>query len=157
MDTSEPLLDWHMAVFTDKCSPFKLSTLWLAGDTLPWVQKQVEALAKQDHFQCWLAVTPDAVCITLHAWSKNHNFHCQQPVPQMDRSQSMNADCKILDHYISVCAVFLVHFYSSFNCINKAQQSMSLIFFPLPSTDWIVCIIVCFKWNGWENHQTTGY
>ena len=45
----------------------------------------------------------------------------------------MNADCKILDHYISVCAVFLVHFYSSFNCINKAQRSMSLIFFPCPA------------------------
>ena len=96
----------------------------------------------------------------LHAWSKNYNFHCQQPLPQMDRSQSMNADCKIPDHSISVHAIFLVHFYSSSkldsNCINMAKWSMSFFSFFLAQR-WLNCLyhrLLQMKWlRKPSNHQ----
>ena len=116
---AEPLLDWQLAYccflpVNVSLAPVKKScryqipaeterfvtvcvTCWRFS--VHWVQKQVEALAKQDCFQCWSASkTMNALSHQKPYMSHARNAPPPPPPPlpiappQMDRSQSMSAD-----------------------------------------------------------------
>ena len=108
--------------------------------TVHWVQKQVEALAKQDCFWRWSASKiMNAYCHTRGQTGhksmlevKTFTASTIPPPPRIDtsRSQSMSADCKITDCSISGwvkqsgksrtanCMTFPLYFHSISNCIS---------------------------------------
>ena len=138
--------------------------------SLHWVQKQVEALAKQDRFQCW----PASKTMNAQSHQKPYGSHARSDPPpkKMDRSRSMSADYKIATEPFLFClnkAVVLnnfslLRFHSRLKCVSMVQWSIQLLLFVLfcscfvflAHPNQIVCIIVHFKWrnqrNSWEKH-----
>ena len=136
-----------------------------------WVQKQLEALAKQDCFWCWSA----SKTMNAQSHQKPYMSHARgdtpttpQPScpPQMDRSQSMSADNKIatgLFHFYLDKAAVLNDFPHSAVILDwtasiwrsEAYSCCLFCFVFLTHPNQIVCIIICFKrrnhWNSWEN------
>ena len=115
------------------------------------------------HVHCSSLLLLAALCCSYSSYKLQ--LPAPPPPPQMDRSQSMNADCKIPDHSISVwinqicCMIFsplCFHLISS--CVHQCGTMKHRVMFFLPSGNRIICVIICFKQrnpqNGGENHQT---
>ena len=86
--------------------------------------------------------------------------------PQMDRFQSMSADCKIATRPFLFClnkAAVLTNFpplrfHSRLNCVSMMQWSIQLLLFvlfflPTPTKSYHCHFKQRNHWNSWENHQ----
>ena len=127
---TEPLLDWHMLVFTGKRSPCTgkkkkrspVSVLaetehfvWLAGGTLyPGSRSKCKiqlnkiasdvswSASKTVGVHCHTSHTPQMLEAKYRQTFTASTFQPPTPLPWIDRSKTMSVDCKIPDRSISI-------------------------------------------------------